>query len=128
LKDLDSIQRRAEGVCSSTFSPLSSRRQAAAFGLICKLLDGEGRGNLQSFCPHFATYNTRRSSRLSAANDPARDCRLAVPGSFKSLDRFLHSWSVSAVDVWNTLPASLSTGTTKWCDAMRTLQHYITVL
>jgi len=56
------------------------RRQAAAFGLICKLLDGEGRGILQSFCPHFATYNTRRPSCLSASNDPARDYRLAVPG------------------------------------------------
>jgi len=123
---LDSLQHRAEGICSTTFSSLSSRRQAAAFGLICRLLDGEGHGNLQSFCPHFATYNTRRSSRLSASNDPAKDCRLAVPGTFKSLDRFLHSWCVSAVHVWNTLPASLLTGTIKWCDVMMTLQHYIT--
>jgi len=46
LCGLDSLQHRAEGICSTTFSSLSSYRQAAAFGLICKLLDGEGCGNL----------------------------------------------------------------------------------
>ena len=41
---------------------------------------------------------------------------IAVPGTFKLLDRFLHSWSVSAVHVRNTLHAPLLTGTIKWRD------------
>ena len=78
------------------------------------------------FCPHFATYNTRRSSHLSTFNNPTRDYHLAVPGSFKSLDRFLRSWSVSAFQAWNSLPAPLLTDVSKWCDVMKTLQHYVT--
>jgi len=59
--------------------------QAAAFGLIHKLLDSEGHWNLQSFSTQFFTYNTRKSSGLSAYNDPAKDCHLAVPEIFKPL-------------------------------------------
>ena len=123
---LDSLQRRADGMCSTAFSSLSSRSQAAAVGLICKLLDGQGRGILQSFCSHFATYSTKRSSHLSASNDPARDYRLTVLGSFKSLEMFLHNWNVSAIQAWNSLPAPLLTNVSKWCDVMKTLQHYVT--
>ena len=53
LRRLDSLQCHAEGICSTTFSLLSSRCQAAAFRLICKLHDGEGQGIFQSFCPRF---------------------------------------------------------------------------
>ena len=113
-------------MCSTTFSSSSSRRQAAVFGLIYKLLDGEGQGILQSFCPHFANYSSRKSSRLSTSNNPARDYHLAVPGSFKSLDRFLCSWNVSAIQAWSSLPAPLLTDVSKWCDVMKTLQHYVT--
>jgi len=71
-----------------------------------------------------STYSTRRSSRLSASNDPARDYCLAVLGSFKHLDRCLRSWSVSAIQAWNSLPAPLLTDISKWSDVMKTLQHY----
>ena len=38
---------------------------SAVIGLTCWLLDGEGHGDLQPFCPHFVTTVTRRSSRRS---------------------------------------------------------------
>ena len=54
------------------FQPLSSRRNAAIMGLICRLLAGEGRGNLQICCPQFCNVNQlpRRSHRLHSW-DPA---------------------------------------------------------
>ena len=53
LDRLDALQHRA----ASIFHPCSY----AAIGLTCWLLDGEGRGDLQSFLP---TNDTRRSSGL----------------------------------------------------------------
>ena len=69
--------------CAKVFAPitsplLSSRRQAAAIGVICRLFDGEGCGNMQTFYPQFVTYNTR-SSCLFIFDDPAKDYRLVIP-------------------------------------------------
>ena len=43
----DHLQTRTQQTCCSTFQLLSPRCNAAIIGLICCLLDGEGRGNLQ---------------------------------------------------------------------------------
>ena len=56
LCHLDSLQQHAASICSTTFPSLSSCCQAAAISLICRLLDGEGHANVQTFCPHFATH------------------------------------------------------------------------
>jgi len=53
LYHLDPPQCCAESNCSTTFPSLFSHRKAAAIGLICRFLDGEGHGNLQFFCPYF---------------------------------------------------------------------------
>ena len=110
----------------------SGIRLQHTIGLICKLLDGEGQGNLQTFCPHFASYITRRSFRLSILDNHAKDYRLAVPGNSWSLDHFLHSWHISAVNIWNTLPAFMLTdgikwlsGTTSWGCYSATLQKLL---
>ena len=55
---------------------MESCRHAAAIGLLCRLLDGEGRGDLQSFGPHFVTSAPRGSSRLNNLSDPAQALRL----------------------------------------------------
>ena len=47
----DNLQSRIEQTCSVTFPPLSQRQQAAIMGLVCRLLAGEGRGNLPIYCP-----------------------------------------------------------------------------
>jgi hypothetical protein len=51
LSKLDKIQRAAEKMCGMEFTPLGDRREAAAFGLICKLLAGGCVEQLQMQCP-----------------------------------------------------------------------------
>ena len=57
LKKLDAVQNSAKSMLKKPqFLPsLESRRKAAALGLVCKLLDGEGRGELQSLEPNFSS-------------------------------------------------------------------------
>ena len=88
LERLDALQHRAAGIYHHDFPSLESRRHAAAVGLTCWLLDGEGCGDLQSFCPSFVTNIARRSSRLNDLSDPARASRLHNPVTFRSLDSF----------------------------------------
>ena len=45
------MQARVEKMCNFTFKSLTDRRNASILGLTCRLLAGEGRGSLQSFCP-----------------------------------------------------------------------------
>ena len=86
---------------------MESCRCAAGIGLTCRLLDGEGRGDLLTFHPYFVTNVTRRSSRFNDLLDPAQACRLCTPVTFKSLDCFRRSWHAVIPVVWDTLPASL---------------------
>ena len=51
LHHLDNLQSRIEQTCSFVFKPLLSHRTAIITGLICRLLTGEGRENLQTYCP-----------------------------------------------------------------------------
>ena len=107
LKCLDARQCWAASVFHSTFSSLESHRHATVIGFLCQLLDGEGRGHLQLFLPHFVTYNLRRSSRLHNLSDPAQALRLQNPITFRSLDCYHQSWHGVISSIWNTLPADL---------------------
>ena len=80
-------------------------RNATIMGLVCRLLAGEGRGNLQTYCPQFYGNQTlRRSHRL----DAAEHLRFVNPCNFRTLDRFKRSWLATAAYVWNgLLPADL---------------------
>ncbi len=44
------------------FESLSSRRAAASFGFLCKMLDGEARGVLNTFVPEITNHDPRRTS------------------------------------------------------------------
>ena len=72
----------------------------------CRLLDGEGRGNLQTFCPTFKTSPNRLSSRLHSF-DPASHLRFKSLCNFQTLDRFRCSWQVAVVTLWDSIPAEL---------------------
>ena len=111
MERLDALQCRAAGICHDNFPSLESRRYAAAVGLTSRLLDGEGRGDLQSFCPSFVTNIARRSSRLNDLSDPARASRLHNPVAFRSLDSIRRSWHAVISTIWDTLPANLRTTT-----------------
>ena len=107
LEHLNALQCRAAGICYDTFPSLESRQYAAAVGLTCRLLDGKGRGSLQSFCPHFITSFIRRSFCLNDLSNLPRAYRLHNPITFRSLDSFHRSWHAVISTVWDTLPASL---------------------
>ena len=87
LNRLDSFQSRIEHMCDFLSSIL---------GFTCRLLDGEGRGNLQSFCPTFKKSPTRLSNRLHSF-DPASHLRFMNICNFRTLDCFRHSWRAAVV-------------------------------
>ena len=91
LKHLDCFQTHVENMCGITFPSLTKHHNASIFGLTCRLLAGEGRGNLQSFCPEFRSSLLRTFYRLHSF-DPARHLCLHNPFDFGTLDRFHHSW------------------------------------
>ena len=86
LERLDHLQTRIQRTCCSTFQSLSHRRNAAIIGLICRLLDGEGRGNLQGYCPRFCHVDSCRQSGRHHTWDPAAHLCLIDPCDFKTLD------------------------------------------
>ena len=77
-------------------------------GLVCCLFAGEGRGNLQIYCPQFYDVNQLPciSHRLHSW-DPAEHLCFVNPCNFRALDRFRRSWLTSAVTIWNDLPADV---------------------
>ena len=123
----DHLQNRIQQTCCSTFQSLSHHRDAAIIGLACHLDNGEGRGNLQDYCPQFCHVDScRRSGRLHTW-DPATHLRFIDPCNFKTLDRFRRSWQVLAVQLWNSLPPDLLlTGATcGWRDILKQAQRQI---
>ena len=73
--------------------------------ITCRLLAGEGRGNLQSFCPEFK-ISLRSSQRLHGF-DPASHLRFQSPCNFRTLDRFRHSWQAAIIDLWDSIPPDI---------------------
>ena len=128
LQRLDRLQSRMEHTCCSHFQSLLHRRNASIIGLVCRLLAGEGRGNLQNYCPPFRDVdNTRRQSTRLHAWDPAAHLRFIDPTDFKTLDRFRRSWQVVAVHLWNNLPPDLLlTGATcGWRAVLKQAQRHV---
>ena len=106
LNHLDSFQSRIEHMCEFLFPSLTDRRNASILGFTCGLLDGEGRGNLQSFCPTFKKSPTRLSNRLHSF-DPASHLRFMNICNFRTLDHFRRSWRAAVVPLWDLVPADL---------------------
>ena len=81
-------------------------------GLVYHLLAGEGRGNLQTYCPQFHDTQICRRSHC-----------LLIP----IILRFKCSWLVTATDIWNGLPADilLQGETYGWHIILRDIQHFV---
>ena len=101
---------------SAFFIPsLESRRQAAAVGLTCKLLNGQGRGALSEVQPVLApptTKSTRSSDRLTAqrAAGPqhphqlkAAAIRHTTGNSRCFLVAYKKSYRARIPEIWNSL-------------------------
>jgi hypothetical protein len=71
LDKLDAVQRSAERICSGqgVFEPLGVRRECSAFGMLCKMLDGEVRGGLKDFVPEFVGDQRNRRGRSVAISE-----------------------------------------------------------
>ena len=115
LQCLDTLQTWIERTCCLTFQSLLHCCNAAIMELVCHLLAGEGWGNLQDYCLQFCVIcNTRHRSSCLHVWDPAAHLHFIYLVTLKHwTDIGIHSWQVSAVHLWNSLPADiLLTGAT----------------
>ena len=126
LAHLNSFQAHVENMCGISFPPLIVHRNASILGLTCRLLAGEGRGNLFTFCPKFKSSSSRTSNRLHSYN-PASHLRFQNPCNFHTLDRFHRSWQAVIVILWDSFPAYLLLlGHSKgWRLVLKDLQRFI---
>ena len=89
--------------------PLEHRREAAAVGLLVKVLDGEGCGQVNELKPERMDSSQtplRRSARLAAAKKAPphhHQLRPAPVHNSNSLDTYRRSWRVRIPQVWNNL-------------------------
>jgi hypothetical protein len=87
LAKLDAVQHTAERICGSSFQALSGRREAAAFGMLCKMLDGQVRGGLNDFIPEFDSGQQGRRGRSASAQTGPTLKDMTGPSSLKQYDR-----------------------------------------
>ena len=129
LNRLERLQARVENMCGLAFPSLTTRRNASILGLTCRLLAGEGRGSLQSFCPKFKFTSHRASYRLHSF-DPAGHLRLQNPCNFRTLDRFHRSWQAAVVNLWDSIPADilLRGESDGWRTVLKDIQKFIMYL
>jgi hypothetical protein len=120
LGKLDTVQRAAQRICGFEFESLSSRRTAASFSFLCKMLDGEARGELNAFVPEITDFDPRRtSSRVDSSGSrelhhkqglqiklPAARGRVFGKGP-KQLECFQRGLVGSAREVFSKVPQVL---------------------
>ena len=116
-------------MCGLAFPSLTTRRNASILGLTCRLLAGEGRGSLQSFCSKFKSTSHRASYWLHSF-DPASHLRLQNPCNFCTLDRFHRSWQAVVVNLWDSIPADilLRGKNDGWRTVLKDIQKFIMYL
>ena len=124
---LNNLRSHIERTFSVTFQPLLQRRHATIMGLVCRLLAGEGRGNLSTYYPQLCGTPILRRSHGLHTYDPAEHLRFVNLCNFKTLDRFKCCWLVTATDIWNGLPADMILWgeVSGWCAVLKDIQCYI---
>ena len=118
-----------EWSCSFVFQPFYHHQNATIMGLVCCVLAGEGRGNLQTYCPQFCGNQTLCRYPYLYSWDPAEHLRFINPCNFRTLDRFKCTCltTYTAADIWNGLPADiiLQGGASGWHTILKVVQRYI---
>ena len=133
LARLDAIQSSAERLCRTKFRPLSDRRDAAAFGLICKLLAGECVDQLQELAPQLVGVPKERFSRRVGASDgpqlvnPSKRHESDLTHSHNRLETFLRSVPGQMHRIFAEVPEDVRVvGATKgWRAAMKPGQSFL---
>ena len=105
LKKLDRVQRSVSSSCGFETESLGSRREAAAMSMLCKMLDGKARGDLDLFTPQFGEPLTLSKKR--ARGDFQEGIQLKSLVRASSLDSFKRSFLGRAPAIWKKLPVEL---------------------
>jgi hypothetical protein len=135
LCKLDRIQSSAQRLCGSKFTPLSDRRDAAAFGLICKLLGGECVQQLQDMCPTVIVEKGDRSaiagrtrSNESFVKGHSGYPRLKISNRARPrLDSYHRSFGGQMDSIVNKVPSDILKQGLKdgWSSAMKPGQRFL---
>ena len=97
-------------MCGRQFTALPVRRKAAAFGLVCKLLDGECIGQLQQMCPSLiAQEQGQRCSRVlrSQPESNAKPRAKIVSECIPRLDSYKRCFKAQIEHIFSEIPASV---------------------
>jgi len=123
LQKLDRIQIAAEKIGGFKLESLESRRDASLIGLLFKLLDGDGRGELDKFKPTIEEPNPARQGRHTVTGLQIKD-----QTNTKSLLGFERSIARRAHRVWRKLPQELllSKKEDKWQSITKECQRALT--
>ena len=117
-------------MCGRQFTALADRRKAAAFGLVCKLLDGECIGQLQQMCPSLITQEQgQRCSKVlrSQPESNAKPRAKTVSECIPRLDSYKRCFKAQIEHIFSEVPASVvETGLQKgWRAAMKPGQRFL---
>ena len=123
LQKLDRIQTAAETLGSFKLESLESRRDASLIGLLFKLLDGDGREQLDRYKPTIEKLNPARQGRHTVTGLQIKD----RPDT-NSLLGFERSIAGRAHTMWGKLPQEilLSKGEDKWQSITKEYQRALT--
>ena len=100
---LDKIQAAAERFGGFQVESLSSRREASLIGFLFKLLDGDGRGELNTYIPVLDTHYPTFASRHDYETIHLKD-RFDSRDTSKQFDRSVEG---QASKVWSKLPQDI---------------------
>ena len=100
LKKLDSIHEKAQRIGNFTIGPLKLRREAAAISFTLKLLDGKGRGVINSYAPGFV--NNSKLHKYPTQNAP-KGLQIKDRSRHKSLISFDTSYLGRIHKIWKRL-------------------------
>jgi hypothetical protein len=137
LARLDDVQGRAEKLTGCiSFQPLANRRDAACFGLLCKILDGNCVEPLLNMCPNFGLdvsaldlhgHNTRFKQAQEGSIGLVRVTNMRDTLRDKSLLSFERSFICRAYDIFNMIPNGLKIDGLKesWSHIMKDGQRYL---
>ena len=104
LDKLDMIQLSAQKIGDFSVESLQSRREVATLSLALKLLDGNGRGDLQSFVPTLIepTKTCKRITRHTLSGTQLASNVIAM-----SLDVYKRSFQGVLPKIWERIPSNI---------------------
>ena len=124
LARLDKIQASAERFGGFQVEPLSSRREASLIGFLFKLLDGDGRGELNAYVPVLSEHSTTFNSRHDSSSIQIKP-RVDLRETTKQFDRSVEG---QASKVWSKLPQDIlrSGQDNGWQSITKDCQRFLT--